>query len=237
MRKPPAALVRLRAAFAGPRGRRRALLALALPAAAFAAVAVARSGLEAPAPTLLVHDRAGRFLGELPERGDERLGFWRLDEVPARVAAATIAIEDRRFRSFWHLGVDPLAVGRALVQNLGASRRVSGASTLAMQVARMQRPGARGYLRKLVEAATAVALTLRHGRDGVLAQYLRIVPYGHRIHGIGYAARRYLGKPVEDLSWAEVAFLSALPQAPGRMNPYLPQGRARANARVRPAGA
>ena len=76
-------------------------------------------------------------------------------------------------------------------------------------------------------------MTARNGRDGVLGHYLRLAPYGNRIHGIGYAARRYLGKPVEDLSWAEVAFLAALPQAPGRMNPYLPAGRERALARGR----
>lgn len=233
MSSPPGRLRRVLTPLSGRRTRRRAGLATLVAGGALAAVAALRSGLEAPAPTLLVRDRAGRFLGELAAPGDERLGFWRVERVPARVAAATLAIEDRHFHAPWHLGVDPLAVGRALAQNLGSGRRVSGASTLAMQVARLQRPGERGYLRKLVEAATAVAMTLRHGRDGVLAHYLRIVPYGHRIHGIGYAARRYLDKPVDDLSWAEVAFLSAIPQSPARMDPYDPRGRQRAIGRGR----
>lgn len=211
---------------------RRVLGAVAaLAVAAVGGLALARSSLEAPAPTLLVRDRLGRFLGELPDPADERLGFWPLERVPERVAAATLAIEDRRF--VLHPGVDPLALARALWQNLRSGRRVSGASTLAMQVARMQRPGARGYLRKGLEAATAVALTLRHGREEVLRHYLRIVPYGHRIHGIAYAARRYLDKPVEDLSWAEVAFLAAIPQSPARMDPLDPRGRARAIERAR----
>ena len=80
----------------------------------------------------------------------------------------------------------------------------------------MQHRGPRTYLRKAVEALTAVFMTARHGREAVLAHYLRLVPYGNRIHGIAYAARRYLDKPVEDLSWAETAFLSAIPQAPAR---------------------
>jgi len=71
-------------------------------------------------------------------------------------------------------------------------------------------------------------LTGRYGRDEVLRQYLRIVPYGNRIHGIAYAARRYLDRPVVDLSWAETAFLAAIPQAPARMNPFEPRGRVRA---------
>src|SRR5205823_1082062 len=148
-----------------------------------------------------------------------------------RVVAATLAVEDRRF---WrHPGVDPLAVVRGVGQNLRAGRRASGASTIAMQVARLERPGPRTYPRKLVEALAALALTARYGHAAVLAHYLRIAPYGNRVRGIAYAARRYLGKPVEDLSWAETAFLVAIPQAPARMNPYRERGRARAAERGR----
>ena len=97
----------------------------------------------------------------------------------------------------------------------------------------MQEPGPRGYTRKAVEAWSAMFLTARYGRRAVLAHYLRIAPYGNRIHGIGCAARRYFDKPIEDMSWAETAFLSGLPQAPGRMNPYRETGRAAAIARGR----
>ncbi len=124
-------------------------------------------------------------------------------------------------------------MARAALQNLRRRGRVSGASTLAMQVARMQSPGPRGYLRKASEAVTALLLTQRYGPPEILRQYLRIVPYGNRIHGIAYAARSYFDKPVEDLSWAEIAFLSALPQAPARMNPFAAAGRERAVRRGR----
>jgi len=185
--------------------------------------------LKAPPPTFLLLDREGRFLGEVGAEDEGGLGYWQVAELPPRVVTATLALEDRRFWS--HPGVDPKAVARAVAQNFRSGRRVSGASTLAMQVARMQTPGARGYRRKAVEALTAVLLTVRYGREEVLRHYLRIVPYGNRIHGISYAARRYFDKPVEDLSWAEIAFLSALPQAPGTMNPFLPAGRHRAAER------
>lgn len=184
-----------------------------------------------PVPTLLLKDRHEVFLGEVGEPGGEGYGYWPVWPVPPRVAAATIALEDRRFED--HPGVDPLAVARALRQNLAAGRVISGASTLAMQVARMQEPGARSLPNKAAEAAAAVVLTTRYGREAILAQYLRLAPYGNGIHGIAYAARRYLEKPVEDLSWAETAFLCALPQAPGRTNPFEPEGRVRAIARAR----
>ncbi len=185
--------------------------------------------LKAPPPTFLLLDREGRFLGEVGAEEEGGLGYWQVEELPPRVVTATLALEDRRFWS--HPGVDPKAVAQAVAQNFGSGRRVSGASTLAMQVARMQTPGSRGYRRKAVEALTAVLLTARYGREEILRHYLRIVPYGNRIHGISYAARCYFDKPVEDLSWAEIAFLSALPQAPGTMNPFLPTGRHRAAER------
>lgn len=216
----------------GRRAAFRAAGALAgAAAAALLAAACAFSGLDAPEPTILLLDRRGEFLGEVGSPGRDELGHWPLKRVPWKVAAATIAVEDRRFLS--HPGVDPIALARAARDYLTPGRRGSGGSTLAMQLARMQRPGRRTPWRKALESAAAIGLTARHGRDGVLAHYLRLAPYGNRIHGIGYAARRYLGKPVEDLSWAEAAFLSALPQAPGRMNPYLPAGRERARARGR----
>jgi penicillin-binding protein 1C len=65
----------------------------------------------------------------------------------------------------------------------------------------------------------------------VLAHYLRIVPFGNNSHGVAHAARFYFDKPASDLSWAEIALLTALPQAPTRMNPLTEAGRARAAAR------
>ncbi len=199
----------------------------------FFATALWRARLISPSPTLLLEDRYGRFLGEAAAGGGQNgeSGYWPLAAPPPRVVAATLALEDRRF--WWHPGVDPISVLRAAVQNLRHRRRVSGASSIAMQVARLQHPGARNYWNKAVEALTAFILTHRYGREAILAQYLRLVPYGNRIHGIAYAARRYLDKPVEDLSWAEIAYLSALPRAPGRMNPFSPAGRLAAAARGR----
>jgi penicillin-binding protein 1C len=195
-------------------------------------LALWRTRLSSPEPTLLLRDRHDRFLGEVGQEGfAAESGYWPLAEVPPRVAAATLAVEDRRF--FRHAGVDPVAVLRALRQNVSAGRRVSGASTIAMQVARLQRPGARTFPRKVLESLTAFLMTVVHGREAVLRHYFRIVPYGNGIRGIGYAARRYLDKPVEDLSWAETAFLAAIPQTPARLNPFRPSGRRAAVRRAR----
>lgn len=206
------------------------LLGVGLALLAWTALAWSRCRLVEPVVTVQLRDRHGAFLGELAPP-DTCLGGWEVGVVPERVAAATLSLEDRRFAQ--HPGVDFVAVGRAVTQNHRAGRVVSGASTVAMQVARMQDPGPRTLPRKAVEALTALLLVDRYGRDAVLRQYLRLAPYGNNTCGVAYAARRYFDKPVEDLSWAETALLAAVPQAPRDHDPTDPRGLARASARAR----
>lgn len=187
-----------------------------------------RFDLRGPQPSYLLLDRHGQFIAELNGGGDE-YGYWPVAQLPPRVVAAALALEDKRFES--HPGVDPLAMARAIYQNLTHGKRVSGASTIAMQVSRLLEPAERTYWNKMREAVRALVLTARYGREEILAAYLRMVPYGNRAHGIAYASRRYLDKPVADLSWAEIAFLSAIPQSPTLMNPFHEDGRLRAIAR------
>src|SRR5262249_9691498 len=195
-----------------------------------------RARLDAPRPTLILSDRNGAFLTQIGNaspstaKNTPRLdyGYWPLERLPERIVRATLALEDHRFWS--HPGVDPIAVARALWHRLHGTHR-SGASTIAMQVARMQQPARRTLWRKAVEAGTAVALTWRYGRTALLAHYLRLVPYGNGSHGITHAARWYFDKPVDDLSWAEIALLAATPQSPTRLNPLRRAGLERAMRR------
>jgi penicillin-binding protein 1C len=186
--------------------------------------------LMAPPPTLLLEDVRGNFIAEI-DSDDTRKGFWPLpDLIPQKVVEATLAAEDARF--YEHDGVDWKSVGRAVWQNISHRRRVSGASTIAMQVARLQEPGGRNYRRKLSEAVVARELIKRYGHEAVLRHYLLIAPYGNQNHGIVYAARRYLNKPLEDLTWTECALLASLPKLPGRMNLLKYQGRQKAERRA-----
>jgi penicillin-binding protein 1C len=217
--------------------RRRLALAVAVALCAaigggvwLAREAYARAELVSPRPTEIVYDRNGVFLTQIAHGESAGYGYWPLEKIPRRFAEATLALEDRRFYS--HGGVDLLAIARAAWNNIARRGRREGASTIAMQVARMQNPGPRGFKGKIMEALTAVALIARHGHEAVLAQYLRLAPYGAESHGVAHAARYYFDKPVEDLSWAETALLAAVPQAPGRMNLARESGLSRASARA-----
>jgi penicillin-binding protein 1C len=191
-----------------------------------------RTELLVPVPSTLVTDRNGRPLTEV-EGGDhdDRFGYWPLPAaLPLRLAIATRETEDRHY--YDHGGVHVPSVARAAWQNLTSFRVVSGASTIAMQVARMQSGRGRGLLAKAKEMAEARSLVDKYGHDAVLRHYLTIAPYGARVHGAARAARYYFDKPVDDLSWLQAAWLAGLPQQPTRMGPFSPDSRARGLARA-----
>ena len=80
-----------------------------------------------------LYDKIGTLLGASVASD----GQWRFSPgtVPDKFAQAVIVFEDKRF--YYHLGIDPIAVLRAVVSNIRAGRIVSGASTLTMQTMRL----------------------------------------------------------------------------------------------------
>jgi penicillin-binding protein 1C len=149
---------------------------------------------------------------------DER---WRVltrsQDIDPAYLRALFALEDKRFA--WHPGVDPLAVARAVVSNVVKGRRVSGASTLTMQLVRVLEPRPRTLTSKIIESFRAVQLELRLSKEDILAAYLQFVPYGRNVEGVEAAALAYFGHRATHLSPAEIATLLAVPQNPNRRFP------------------
>ena len=83
-------------------------------------------------------DRNGVFLHEEPASNGRFRAWLPQGKIPKAVWLTTMAAEDHRLEK--HSGVDLWAVGRAFWSNLRHQRRVSGASTLAMQVIRQLQP-------------------------------------------------------------------------------------------------
>ena len=157
---------------------------------------------------------------------------WRLPVELARVdpayVRALVALEDKRF--YAHDGVDPIAVLRAAWSNLSSMRRVSGGSTITMQLARLLEPRPRTVKNKLVDMFRATQLDLRMSKREILEQYLLRTPYGGNVEGIEAAAWSYFGHGAQHLTPLEIATLLAVPQGPSRFAPK-PQNEARLRAR------
>lgn len=148
-------------------------------------------------------------------------GQWRFPEVedlPDKYEKALLAFEDKHF--YKHPGVNPLALGRAVVQNLKSGSIVSGGSTLSMQVIRLHRKGkSRNILEKLVEVVLATRLELRYSKHEILNLYASHAPFGGNTVGIEAASWRYFGRRANELSWAEAALLAVLPNQPSLLYP------------------
>ena len=140
-----------------------------------------------------------------------------LDEISPLLQKTIINKEDRHF--YRHPGVNPFALIRAAFSNLFHLRRMSGASTITMQVAKMLEPGKRNIWSKIREVFRALQLELKYSKKEILQLYLNLVPYGGNIEGVKAASLLYFNKNPDHLSLAEITSLSIIPNKPGLMVP------------------
>lgn len=171
-------------------------------------------------------ERIARFRG--PE-GEDRV-LVTLDEVPAALVEAILAVEDQRF--FEHEGVYPRRILGALLANLRAGRVVQGGSTLTQQLVKnfyLTRERTLG--RKITEATMAILLERNHDKREILEAYLNEVYMGQQggiaLHGVGEAARFYFGSEVRDLSLAQGTLLAGMIRGPNLYSPFRHPERAR----------
>jgi membrane peptidoglycan carboxypeptidase len=134
---------------------------------------------------------------------------------------ALIASEDSRF--YWHFGVDPWGVGRAVMVGRQKGKLTQGASTLTQQVARSlfrSYVGSEDNLaRKAREAVVALKLEATYSKDKILLTYLNRVFLGEDAHGFEDASQHYFGKSARDLTLAESAMLVGILPGPNIFNP------------------
>ncbi len=138
-----------------------------------------------------------------------------LEEISPLIRKTILRKEDRYF--YYHFGINPFAIGRAFFQNLYHNKRISGASTISMQLARLLYPAERTYKNKIVEMFRAIQLELMHSKDEILQLYLNLVPYGGNIEGIKSASLLYFKQKPELLSLSQVICLSIIPNDPSRL--------------------
>ncbi len=149
---------------------------------------------------------------------DEQWRFPETTDVPDKFKKSIIAFEDRRF--FYHQGFDPISIFRALYSNFKAGKKISGGSTLTMQVIRLSRKGkARTYIEKFIEIFLATRLECTYSKNQILALYASHAPFGGNIVGIDAASWLYFGRNADKLSWAESAMLAVLPNSPALVHP------------------
>lgn len=149
-------------------------------------------------------------------RSTSHVDMKRLEDFGPFLANAVIASEDSRY--YWHFGVDPLGVLRAVFINTRSGDVQQGASTVTQQVARSlfrDYVGAQDSLgRKYREAMVALKLETFYSKNEILLTYLNRVFLGADTFGFEDAGKFYFDKSAKELTLAEAATLVAILPAP-----------------------
>jgi penicillin-binding protein 1A len=178
-------------------------------------------------PSLSIEDRQGRVLASY---GDVTGEAMHLADLPAYLPQAAVAVEDRRF--YYHFGVDPVGLLRALYVNLRSGRVVQGGSTLSQQVAKnLFLSNARTFRRKVQEVLLTLWLEHKFSKRQILEIWLNRVYLGAGAWGVDAASHVYFGIPASKLNLWQSAMIAGLPRAPSRFNPRSNPEAAAARAR------
>src|SRR5580704_2119067 len=144
---------------------------------------------------------------------------WRMktdiSEISPLLKKTIIEKEDKYF--YRHPGFNLISIARAALSNLIHMKRMSGASTITMQVARALEPKKRNLFGKFVEVFRAIQLEMKYSKDEILQLYLNMVPYGGNIQGVKAASLLYFNKNPDHLSLAEITALSIIPNRPSSL--------------------
>jgi len=163
----------------------------------------------------LVLDTDNKVLGAFLSQDDKWRMKTELSEISEDLQKAFIEKEDKYF--FYHFGVNPVSLLRAFFQNIWYKKRISGASTITMQVARLLEPKERTYWNKIVEIFRALQLELHYSKKEILQMYLNLVPYGGNIEGVKSASVLFFGKLPQNLSIAQITTLAIIPNRPSSL--------------------
>ena len=142
-----------------------------------------------------------------------------LADIPEHLRNAFVAVEDHRF--YRHPGVDPIALGRAIVRNVRSPGTVEGGSTLTQQLARtLFLSNKKSYGRKFREAILALMIDSHLSKTQVLELYLNRIYLSAGVYGVETMSRHLFGKPAKQLSLAECALIAGLARSPSGLSPW-----------------
>ena len=136
-----------------------------------------------------------------------------LEEMPDIYKKAVIAVEDHRF--YKHNGIDIIAIGRAVFNDIKALSFVEGGSTITQQIAKnIYFTQEKELTRKVAEVFMAFKIEDNYEKDEILEIYLNTSYFGDGYHTVKEASRGYFNKEPMKLTDYEAIMLAGIPNAP-----------------------
>lgn len=184
-----------------------------------------------------IYSQDGVMIGKFYAENRTPIKF---ENIPKPLINALIATEDARF--YDHGGVDPRALGRALI-SLG---RDGGGSTITQQLAKnlfkTRQKNSTGllsripFVRKIVykskEWLMALKLERNFSKQEIITYYFNTVDFGSNAFGLKTAARTFFNKLPDSLNIQEGAVLVGLQKATTNYNPLKNPERSRERRNV-----
>lgn len=154
--------------------------------------------------------------------------FTFLKDLPKTYQEAVVAVEDKRF--FKHPGIDLIAIGRALKNDIQAGKFIEGGSTITQQLAKnLYFSQEQSLTRKIGEAFMAFKLEKEYSKDEILELYVNSIYFGDGYDCVADASRGYFGKEPQKMNGYESTMLAGIPNAPSvyapTVNPVLARSR------------
>lgn len=144
--------------------------------------------------------------------------FTSLEEMPETYVQAVVSVEDHRF--YDHFGLDLIAIGRAVVNDIKAGRYVEGGSTITQQLAKnLYFSHEKTMSRKAAEVFLALEIEQKYTKDEILELYVNSIYFGDGYYSVGEASEGYFGKPASEMNDYECTLLAGVPNAPSKYAP------------------
>lgn len=142
-----------------------------------------------------------------------RENYTTISEIPQMYINAVIAVEDHRF--YKHNGIDSIAIGRAIINDLKAMDLVEGGSTITQQLAKNEYfTQDKKITRKIAEVFMAFEIEKNCDKEEILELYINTIYFGNGYYNIKDASLGYFGKLPKDMTDSECILLAGIPNAP-----------------------
>ena len=144
--------------------------------------------------------------------------YTKISNIPDIYKDAVIAVEDHRY--YDHKGIDIIAIGRALLNDIRARELIEGGSTITQQLAKnMYFTQDKTLTRKIAEVFMAKKIENNYNKEEILELYVNYIYYGSGYYDIKSASLGYFDKEPQDLTEGESIMLAGIPNAPSVYNP------------------
>lgn len=158
------------------------------------------------------------LIQEKVEEIRQKENYTKLSELPQIYINAVISVEDHRF--YEHNGIDVIAIGRAIINDIKAMSFVEGGSTITQQIAKNEYfTQEKKITRKVAEVFVAFELEKQYTKNEILELYINTIYFGNGYYNIKDACKGYFGKTLNNMTKGECIMLAGIPNAPSVYNP------------------